>query len=124
MTWLLLPDRKSHATEIKPSNDSRWDYLRSGSVTILIRYSDGEGFNAKTTAVLDQWLPLARSAAIRYDNRSRGVGREDKVTAASSSFLRLTDPPWASAIASTMASPDRRRVRYCRRSEANERMAR
>jgi alpha-1,2-mannosyltransferase len=43
------------------------DYLRSGSVTILIRYSDGEGFNAKTTAVLDQWPLLARSG--RYQVR-------------------------------------------------------
>jgi len=37
------------------------DYLRSGSVTILIRYRGGHGFNAKTTAVLDQWPMLARS---------------------------------------------------------------
>ncbi|HET9303993.1 MAG TPA: glycosyltransferase 87 family protein [Propionibacteriaceae bacterium] len=36
-------------------------YLRSGSVTILIRYRDGRGFNARTTAVLDQWPLLARS---------------------------------------------------------------
>jgi alpha-1,2-mannosyltransferase len=37
------------------------NYLRSGSVTILIRYSGGRGFNARTTAVLDQWPLLARS---------------------------------------------------------------
>ena len=37
------------------------DYLRTGSVTILIRYSGGEGFNAKTTAVLEQWPLLASS---------------------------------------------------------------
>ena len=43
------------------------DYLRSGSVTILIRYRDGRGFNAKTTAVLDQWPLLARSG--RYQVR-------------------------------------------------------
>jgi alpha-1,2-mannosyltransferase len=43
------------------------DYLRSGSVTILIRYRDGRGFNEKTTAVLDQWPLLARSG--RYQVR-------------------------------------------------------
>jgi alpha-1,2-mannosyltransferase len=43
------------------------DYLRSGSVTILIKYRDGQGFNAKTTAVLDQWPLLARSG--RYQVR-------------------------------------------------------
>jgi alpha-1,2-mannosyltransferase len=37
------------------------DYVRSGSVTILIRYSGGLGFNEKTTAVLEQWPLLARS---------------------------------------------------------------
>ncbi len=37
------------------------DYLRTGSVTILIRYSGGRGFNAKTTAVLEQWPLLASS---------------------------------------------------------------
>ena len=37
------------------------DYLRTGSVAILMRYSGGEGFNARTTAVLDQWPMLARS---------------------------------------------------------------
>jgi hypothetical protein len=43
------------------------DYLHSGSVTILIRYRDGRGFNEKTTAVLDQWPLLARSG--RYQVR-------------------------------------------------------
>jgi alpha-1,2-mannosyltransferase len=42
-------------------------YLRTGSVTILMRYSDGRGFNAKTTAVLDRWPLLARSG--RYQVR-------------------------------------------------------
>ena len=37
------------------------EYLRAGSVTILIRYSGGLGFNEKTTAVLEQWPLLARS---------------------------------------------------------------
>jgi len=37
------------------------DYLGTGSVTILTRYSDGRGFNARTTAVLDRWPLLARS---------------------------------------------------------------
>jgi alpha-1,2-mannosyltransferase len=37
------------------------DHLRSGSVTILIRYSGGRGFNEQTTAVLEQWPLLARS---------------------------------------------------------------
>jgi alpha-1,2-mannosyltransferase len=37
------------------------NHLRSGSVTILIRYRDGRGFNARTTAVLHQWPLLARS---------------------------------------------------------------
>ncbi len=41
------------------------DYLRSGSVTILIRYSGGRGFNAKTTAVLEQWPLLARSGQLQ-----------------------------------------------------------
>jgi hypothetical protein len=39
------------------------DYLGSGSVSILIRYPGGRGFNAKTTAVLDQWPLLARSGS-------------------------------------------------------------
>jgi alpha-1,2-mannosyltransferase len=43
------------------------DYLRTGSVTILVRYSGGEGFNARTTAVLDRWPLLARSG--RYQVR-------------------------------------------------------
>jgi alpha-1,2-mannosyltransferase len=42
-------------------------YLRAGSVTILMRYSDGRGFNAKTTAALDRWPLLARSG--RYQVR-------------------------------------------------------
>ena len=42
-------------------------YLRTGSVTILMRYSDGRGFNAKTTAALDRWPLLARSG--RYQVR-------------------------------------------------------
>jgi hypothetical protein len=37
------------------------DYLRTGSVTILVRFSGGEGFNVRTTAVLDRWPLLARS---------------------------------------------------------------
>jgi alpha-1,2-mannosyltransferase len=43
------------------------DHLRSGSVTILIRYSGGRGFNKQTTAVLEQWPLLARSG--RYQVR-------------------------------------------------------
>jgi alpha-1,2-mannosyltransferase len=43
------------------------DYLRTGSVTILTRYSSGRGFNAKTTAVLDRWPLLAQSG--RYQVR-------------------------------------------------------
>ena len=43
------------------------EYLRTGSVTILARYSDGRGFNARTTAVLDRWPLLARSG--RYQVR-------------------------------------------------------
>lgn len=35
------------------------EYVSSGSVTILIRYRDGRGFNARTNAVLDQWPLLA-----------------------------------------------------------------
>jgi alpha-1,2-mannosyltransferase len=41
------------------------DYLRSGSVTMLIRYSGGRGFNAKTTAVLEQWPLLASSGRLQ-----------------------------------------------------------
>jgi alpha-1,2-mannosyltransferase len=43
------------------------DHLRRGSVTILIRYSGGRGFNKQTTAVLEQWPLLARSG--RYQVR-------------------------------------------------------
>jgi alpha-1,2-mannosyltransferase len=43
------------------------DYLRTGSVSILIRYPGGRGFNARTTAVLDQWPLLAKSG--RYQVR-------------------------------------------------------
>jgi alpha-1,2-mannosyltransferase len=43
------------------------DYLRTGSVSILIRYSGGRGFSARTTAVLDQWPLLARDG--RYQVR-------------------------------------------------------
>jgi alpha-1,2-mannosyltransferase len=43
------------------------EYLRSGSVTILIRYRDGRGFSARTNAVVDQWPLLARSD--RYEVR-------------------------------------------------------
>ena len=35
------------------------EYVSSGSVTILIRYREGRGFNARTNAVLDQWPLLA-----------------------------------------------------------------
>ena len=41
------------------------DYLRSGSVTMLIKYSGGQGFNAKTTAVLKQWPLLASSGRLQ-----------------------------------------------------------
>jgi alpha-1,2-mannosyltransferase len=37
------------------------NYLRTGSVTILVRFSGGRGFNARTTAVLDRWPLLAHS---------------------------------------------------------------
>jgi alpha-1,2-mannosyltransferase len=56
-----------------PRNDNQafqrfaLDHLRSGSVTILIRYSGGRGFNKQTTAVLEQWPLLARSG--RYQVR-------------------------------------------------------
>ena len=36
-------------------------YLSTGSVTILIRFSAGQGFNATTSAILDQWPLLAHS---------------------------------------------------------------
>jgi alpha-1,2-mannosyltransferase len=35
------------------------EYVRSGSVTIFIRYRDGRGFHARTNAVVDQWPLLA-----------------------------------------------------------------
>ena len=41
------------------------DYLRSGSVTMLIKYSGGQGFNAKTTAVLERWPLLASSGRLQ-----------------------------------------------------------
>jgi alpha-1,2-mannosyltransferase len=56
-----------------PRNDNQafqrfaLDHLRSGSVTILIRYSGGRGFNKQTTALLEQWPLLARSG--RYQVR-------------------------------------------------------
>ena len=56
-----------------PRNDNQTfqrfalDHLRSGSVTILIRYSGGRGFNEQTTAVLEQWPLLASSG--RYQVR-------------------------------------------------------
>ncbi len=53
------------------------DYLRSGSVTILIRYRNGRGFNAKTTAVLDQWPLLARSGGFQV-RRPVELGRSAK----------------------------------------------
>jgi alpha-1,2-mannosyltransferase len=50
------------------------NYLGGGSVSILIRYPGGRGFNAKTTAVLDQWPLLARSG--RYQVRQPvGLGQ-------------------------------------------------
>ena len=54
-----------------PRNDNQafqhfaLDHLRNGSVTILIRYSGGRGFNDQTTAVLEQWPLLARSGRYR-----------------------------------------------------------
>ena len=53
------------------------DYLRGGSVTILIRYRDRQGFNAKTTAVLDQWPLLARSGGYQV-RRPVELGRSAK----------------------------------------------
>jgi hypothetical protein len=41
------------------------DYLHTGSVSILTRYPGGRGFNARTTAVLDQWPLLARSGRLQ-----------------------------------------------------------
>jgi hypothetical protein len=43
------------------------DYLGTGSVSILTRYSGGRGFSVGTTAVLDQWPLLASSG--RYQVR-------------------------------------------------------
>ena len=40
-------------------------HLSTGSVTILIRFSTGNGFSAQTTGVLDQWPLLARSGGYR-----------------------------------------------------------
>ena len=60
-------DMAAAAGVLVPRNDNQafqrfaLDHLRSGSVTILIRYSGGRGFNAETTAVLEQWPLLARS---------------------------------------------------------------
>jgi len=45
----------------KPFQQMALTYLRTGSVTILIRFSAGQGFNAETSAVLDQWPLLAHS---------------------------------------------------------------
>jgi hypothetical protein len=45
----------------KPFQRFALAHLSTGSVTILIRFSAGQGFNARTTAVLDQWPLLARS---------------------------------------------------------------
>ena len=53
------------------------DYLRGGSVTILIRYRDGRGFNAKTTGVLDQWPLLGRSGGFQV-RRPVELGRSAK----------------------------------------------
>jgi alpha-1,2-mannosyltransferase len=53
------------------------DHLRGGSVTILMRYRDGQGFNAKSTAVLDQWPLLARSGEFQV-RRPVELGRSAK----------------------------------------------
>jgi alpha-1,2-mannosyltransferase len=45
----------------KPFQRLALTYLSTGSVTILIRFSAGRGFNAKTAAVLQKWPLLARS---------------------------------------------------------------
>jgi len=45
----------------KPFQRLAVTYLSTGSVTILIRFSAGQGFSAKTTAILDQWPLLAHS---------------------------------------------------------------
>jgi alpha-1,2-mannosyltransferase len=54
------------------------DYLGTGSVTILLRYSGEQGFNMKTTAVLEQWPLLARSGLFELrqpvePGRSEGI---------------------------------------------------
>jgi alpha-1,2-mannosyltransferase len=54
------------------------DYLGTGSVTILLRYSGDQGFNMKTTAVLEQWPLLARSGLFELrqpvePGRSEGI---------------------------------------------------
>jgi alpha-1,2-mannosyltransferase len=64
------------------------DYLRSGSVTLLIKYCGGRGFNAKTTAVLEQWPLLARSG--RYNVR-RPVAQHQSV--AQNQSGRTRSPP-------------------------------
>jgi alpha-1,2-mannosyltransferase len=43
----------------KPFQHMALRYLSTGSVTILVRFSAGQGFSTKTTAVLDQWPLLA-----------------------------------------------------------------
>lgn len=45
----------------KPFQHLALSYLSTGSVTVLIRFSAGQGFTTKTTGVLDQWPLLARS---------------------------------------------------------------
>jgi alpha-1,2-mannosyltransferase len=47
----------------KPFQRFALDYLRTGSVTMLIRFSAGKGFSAQTTAVLHQWPLLAHLGA-------------------------------------------------------------
>jgi alpha-1,2-mannosyltransferase len=45
----------------KPFQRLAVTYLSTGSATILIRFSAGQGFSAKTTAILDQWPRLGHS---------------------------------------------------------------
>jgi alpha-1,2-mannosyltransferase len=45
----------------KPFQRFALAHLSAGSVTILIRFSDGKGFSSQTTAVLQRWPLLARS---------------------------------------------------------------
>jgi alpha-1,2-mannosyltransferase len=45
----------------KPFQRMALTYLRTGSVTILLRFSAGQGFSSQTTAVLQKWPLLARS---------------------------------------------------------------